>query len=311
MESSTIDKGRGALASLMVRRSNYRVQQHIFVLTVLVPLFACLALFWVYPISRGFWGSFTQWRGFDPQAPFVGLQNYSRAIEDPIFRISLRNSFYYGLLTMPATLLLALLLALAVEASGQLRTLFRTIYFLPVVTSTIATALIWSYLYQPSLGLFNQLLTMAGLPTQRWLLSGQLALPSIAVYSIWKGVGFNMVIFMAGLTTIPPSFYDAAKVDGANRRQTFWHITLPLLRPTFVFSLVIGVIGSLQVFGPVYIMSGGGPNNATMVVAMYQWLIAFRELDLGYGSAMGMILFLIILALTLFQLRFLQARWEY
>jgi len=126
-----------------------------------------------------------------------------------------------------------------------------------------------------------------------------------------------MVIFMAGLTTIPQSFYDAAKADGASRWQTLWRITIPLLRPTFVFSLVTGVIGSLQVFGPIYIMSStgdsppGGPNNSTMVVSVYQWLVAFREVDLGYGSAMGMILFLIILGLTLLQLRFFQTRWEY
>jgi multiple sugar transport system permease protein len=144
-----------------------------------------------------------------------------------------------------------------------------------------------------------------------------LALPSVAIYAIWKGVGFTMVIFMAGLTTIPQSYYDAAKVDGANRWHTFWRVTIPLLQSTFVFVLVTGIIGSLQVFGPIYVMSStgdslpGGPNNATMVVAVYQWLIAFRELELGYGSAMGLILFLIILALTLLQLRVLQTRWEY
>ena len=317
MGSSTIDKTRALGRTWSARRSQYKLQQQIFVLTVLVPLIASFALFWIYPVLRGFWGSFTQWHGFDPNTPFIGLQNYIRAYNDPTFRVSLRNTFYYALLTMPTTLILALLLALAIEATGRLKALFRTIYFLPVVTSVIATALVWKYLYQPSLGLFNQLLTLAGLPPQRWLISNQLALPSIAVYSIWKSVGFSMVIFMAGLTTIPHSFYDAAKVDGANRWQAFWHVTLPLLRPTFIFSLVTGVIGSLQVFGPIYIMSSsgdsppGGPGNSTMVVAVYQWLVAFRELDLGYGSAMGLILFLIILVLTLLQLRFLQTRWEY
>ncbi|MCS7220833.1 MAG: sugar ABC transporter permease [Anaerolineae bacterium] len=311
-------KALGLREALETRFSRQKVQQRIFILTILIPLVISFALFWVYPVVRGFWGSFTQWRAFDPNAPFVGMQQYVKALNDPIFRISLRNTFYYTVLTIPANVILALLLALAIEASGRARTAFRTIYFLPVVTSTIATALVWKWLYQPSLGLFNQLLTLAGLPTQRWLLSPQLALPSIAIYSIWKNVGFTMVIFMAGLTTIPQSFYDAAKVDGANRWQTFWHITIPLLQPTFVFVLVTGVIGALQVFGPIYVMSAaagdalpGGPNNSTMVVAVYQWLMAFRELELGYGSAMGLILFLIILALTLLQLRILQTRWEY
>lgn len=317
MEGSTAGKTTRIGRSIRLDRSHYRTQQQLFVLSVLLPLVISLALFWIYPVLRGFWGSFTQWRGFDPNAPFVGLANYRRALSDPVFRISLRNTFYYAVLTLPATLLLALMLALAIEATGRLKPLFRTVYFLPVVTSTIATALVWKYLYQPSFGLFNQLLTLTGLPPQRWLISSQLALPSIAVYSIWKSVGFSMVIFMAGLTTIPQSFYDAARVDGANRRQILWHITLPLLRPTFVFSLVTGIISSLQVFGHIFVMTSGGdslpggPNNSTMVVAVYQWLVAFRELELGYGSAMGLILFLIILALTLLQLRFLQTRWEY
>ncbi len=318
MDTSALVKAFGSRGMLRARLSQQKVQQHLFVLTILAPLVVSFALFWIYPVVRGFWGSFTQWRAFDPNAPFVGMQQYVKAFNDPIFRISLRNTFYYTVLTIPANVILALLLALAIEASGGTRTAFRTVYFLPVVTSTIATALVWKWLYQPSLGLFNQLLTLAGLPTQRWLLSPQLALPSIAIYSIWKNVGFTMVIFMAGLTTIPQSYYDAAKVDGANRWQTFWRITIPLLQPTFVFVLVTGVIGALQVFGPIYVMSAaagdalpGGPNNSTMVVAVYQWLMAFRELELGYGSAMGLILFLIILALTLLQLRILQTRWEY
>jgi len=143
------------------------------------------------------------------------------------------------------------------------------------------------------------------------------ALPAIVLYTLWKNLGFNMVLFIAGLSSIDPSFYDAAKVDGANRWQSFWRITLPLLEPTLVFIFVTGVIGALQVFGPIYVMSAGGdglpggPANATIVVSVYQWLMAFRELELGYGSAMGVVLFVLILILTLVQTRFLRTRWEY
>jgi ABC-type sugar transport system permease subunit len=316
--STPVDlKARHAWGTLASRAPHYKNQQRLFVLAVVVPLVLSFTAFWVYPAVRGFWGSFTLWRGFNPEAPFIGLQNYVRAFQDPTFRISLGNTFYYALLTVPLNVALALMLALGIEASGRLRTFFRTIYFLPVVTPVIATALIWKWLYQPSLGLIDQLLTMAELPTQRWLLSSSLALISIVIYSIWKNVGFNMVIFMAGLTAIPQDYYDAAKVDGANPWQLFRHITLPLLRSTFVFILVTGVISSLQVFGPIFVMSSqgdsmpGGPNNSTMVVSVYQWLTAFRELELGYGSAMGFILFIIVLLLTVLQLRFLQTRWEY
>jgi multiple sugar transport system permease protein len=242
-------KGRQAWGALGSRASHYKTQQRLFVLAVLLPLLLSFALFWIYPAVRGFWGSFTLWRGFNPVAPFVGLQNYERAFQDPIFRTALGNTFYYALLTVPANVILALLLAMGVEASGRLRTFFRTVYFLPVVTPVIATALIWKWLYQPSLGLINQLLTMAALPTQRWLLSTSLALVSVAIYSLWKNLGFNMVIFMAGLTTIPQDYYDAAKVDGANRWQLFRYVTIPLLRTTFVFVLVTGIISSLQVSG--------------------------------------------------------------
>jgi ABC-type sugar transport system permease subunit len=317
MGASTSAQAPGRQRSPRRRLSQQRLQQIIFILTILIPLVICFGLFWVYPVIRGFWGSFLRWRGFDPSAPFVGLRHYARAYNDPVFRISLRNTFYYTVLTVPVGSLLALLLALAIEASGSLRTWFRTFYFLPVVTSTIATALVWKWLYQPSMGLFNQLLTMAGLPTQRWLLSPQLALPSIAIYAIWKGLGFSMVIFMAGLTTISETYYDAAKVDGANRWHVFRHITLPLLQPTVAFVLITGIIGSLQVFGHIFVMSAGGdalpggPSYATMVVVVYQWLMGFRELDLGYGSAMGLILFVIILGLTVFQLKVLKTRWEY
>jgi len=219
---------------------------------------------------------------------------------------------------LPLNIAIGLLLALAVENSGRLRGFFRTIYFLPVVASAIATALMFKWLYQPQLGLLNRLLDILHLPGQDYLLSTSQALPSIVAYSIWKNVGLTMVLFMAGLNGIDRSYYEAAKVDGANRMQLFRGITLPLLRPTMVFVTITGFIETLQVFGPVYIMSSvgansppGGPSNSTMVVAVYQWLIAFGQLNLGLGMAIGMVLFFIILIVTLAQSRFLRQAWEY
>ncbi len=300
-----------------LRLTQRKLPQAVFVLNIMVPLVASYAVFFAYPVVRGFWGSFTLWRGFQPSAPFVGLDQYARAFNDPLFRTSLRNTLYYTALAVPVNLLVAFALASAIEASGRAKSFYRTIYFLPVVTSTIATALVWKWLYQPSFGLFNQLLTLAGLPTQRWLISKNQALACVAVYAIWKDVGFAMVIFMAGFGTIPDVFREAARVDGANRWHVLRHITLPLLQPTILFTLITGVIGSLQVFGPIYILTSssggppGGPSNATMVVAVYQWLLAFKHLELGLGSAMALVLFLIILAFTVLQLRVLRTRWEY
>lgn len=300
------------------RWNQWKIQQTIFILTVLVPMVAIFLLFWIYPLIGGIWGSFTLWRAFNPDQPFVGFRHYQALLNDSIFLEAFNNTFVYAFLYLPVGIVLALLLALAIEATGVLRGVFRMIYFIPVVTSTIATALIWQWLYQPSFGLFNQILELVGLPTLSYLKSPSQALPSIVFYALWKNVGFNMVIFIAGLTSIDSSFYDAAKVDGANHWQTFWRITLPLLQPTLVFVVITGIISTLQVFGPVYVLSStggdalpGGPANSTMLISLYQWLVAFRELELGYGSAMGVVLFVIILILTLAQVRFLRARWEY
>lgn len=306
-------------ASLPQRPQRWHPQQRqktVFILSALAPMTLIFLLFWIYPIVRGIWGSFTLWRAFNPTAPWVGMRHYQGLLADPIFLKALQNTFAFALLYLPTALVAALLVALAVEAAGGGRNFFRMIYFIPVVTSTIATALIWLWLYQPSFGLFNQLLQIVGLPPQSFLKSTSQALPAIVLYTLWKNLGFNMVLFIAGLSSIDPSFYDAARVDGANRWQSFWRITLPLLEPTLVFVFVTGVIGALQVFGPIYVMSSGdglpgGPANATMVISVYQWLIAFRELELGYGSAMGVVLFVLILLLTLAQTSFLRTRWEY
>lgn len=298
-----------------------RRNQRIFILSVIVPMLVFFFIFYIYPILVGFAGSLTNWRAFQDPAErvFIGLENYTKLFADPVFMASLVNTFKYALMYMPLSVIIALSIALAINASGALAGFFRTVYFLPVVTSVIATALIWSVgFYQPRYGLFNQVFALVGLPQQAFLRSPDSALFSVVLYSVWKNVGYDIVIFMAGLSAIPPTFYEAAKVDGASRWRIFRHITLPLLQPTVVFIIITGIIGSLQVFGPIYVMtvaSGadkpGGPLNSTIVVAVYQWQVAFNELRLGYGSAMGIVLFLIILGITLLQSRFLRRRWEY
>jgi ABC-type sugar transport system permease subunit len=290
-------------------------------LMVIVPMVASFLLFWIYPIVAAFIKSFTNWQGFMSQAPFVGLDNYVRAANDPIFRQALVNTLVFVAISLPIGIGGALILALLINAAGRMKEAFRVVYFLPVVSSTIATAFVWRYLYQPQLGVFNQILEMLHLPEQRWLLSPNQALACVAMYAVWQGLGYTMVLFMAGLTTIDSTFFDAARVDGAGSWQTFRNVTLPLLRPTFTFVLVTNVINGLQIFAPIYVMTSsgitagesppGGPANSTMVIVVYQWLIAFRELQLGYGAAMGVILLAIILVLTLLQLRWLRTRWEY
>lgn len=300
------------------RRGGRNADQRLFVAVTLIPTVAGLLLFWIYPLLNGLWGSFTDWRAFQNNRSFVGIDNYRALWNDDVFIRSLRNTGVYTLMYLPLNIAIGLLLAMAVEGSGKLKGIFRTVYFMPVVASSIATALMFKWLYQPSLGLFNQLLNIAGLPSQSFLNSTSQALPSIVAYSLWKNVGLTMVLFIAGLNGIDRSYYEAAKVDGANRFRLFMGITLPLLRPTMVFVTLTGFIETLQVFDPVYVLSSvgansppGGPANSTVVTAVYQWAVAFGQLNLGYGMAVGMVLFVIILTVTLTQSRFLRQAWEY
>lgn len=300
------------------RKGGRNAAQRRFVCATLVPLALLFIVFWIYPVLNGLWGSFTDWRAFSPDRQFVGLRNYARLVNDSIFITALVNTLQFAAMYLPLQIACGLGLALAIEASGKLKSFFRTVYFLPVVTSVIATSLIFKWLYQPTLGLFNQLLELAGLPTLGFLQSPSQALASIVFYTLWKSLGVTMVLFMAGLNGIDRSFYEAAKVDGGSRWPIFWQITVPLLRPTTILVLVTGIINTLQVFEPIFIMSSvgensppGGPANSTTVVAIYQWATAFEELDLGYGMAMGIALFAIILVVTLAQSRLLKQSWEY
>lgn len=307
------------MAKSIARKTNsFKIQQKFFIFSVLVPMGVIFLVFWIYPLLNGFYGSLTLWQGFSTARPFVGLEQYTRVFHDATFLKALANTFQFAVIFVPLDIILALLIAMGIENSGKPRTFFRAIYFLPVVTSEIATGLVWAYLYQPSLGLFNQVLKMIHLPAQSFLLSTDQALFCIIAYSIWKTLGYDMVLFMAGLNAIPQVFQEAAKVDGANRWQVFWKITLPLLSPTMIFVLITGMINTLQIFGPIFVMTSreanaapGGPLNATMVVAVYQWQIAFREMNLGYGAAMSVVLFIIIMLVTAFQIPLLRSRWDY
>ena len=296
---------------------DHRTQKHIFVLSVLIPMAIVFGLFYVFPLISGFLGSLTDWRAFVPEREFIGFDNYTKLFQDEVFLASLRNTLSYLVMYLPVSIILSLLLALGINAAGRLTGLFRTIYFVPVVTSVIATALIFGWLYQPRVGLINHILDAFGLPRQRFLFSPDSALASVVIYSIWKQLGYNLVLFMAGLSSIDRTLYEAAEVDGAGRWHSFRHITLPLLQPTTVFVFITGIISSLQVFGPIFVMTSasgndlpGGPLNSTIVISVYQWQVAFRELNLGYGAAMGIVLFLVILGITLFNARVLRSRWD-
>ncbi|HWE60686.1 MAG TPA: sugar ABC transporter permease [Chloroflexota bacterium] len=262
----------------------------------LVPMIAVLVL------SFGNWDLIHAIR-------WVGLNNYSTEVSDPIFWKSVKNTIYYTGVFIPASLILALLVALVLNRKLAFRAWYRAIFFMPVITPTVAVALAWTWLLNPDFGLVNILLSYLGINGPQWYASLQWAMPSVILVSVWRNFGYSMVIFLAGLQGVPSQLYEAAQVDGASRWAQFWHITLPMLSPTTFFLIVTNIISSLQVFDQVYMMTGGqaGPADATRVIVFHIYALAFRLFQFGQASAATIFLFIVILLITLLQFRF--QRW--
>lgn len=256
-----------------------------------------------------------QWDMLSDSRPFVGLDNFQRLPGDAAFRAAITNTLKYLVLGVPTGLIVALAIALALNRVKRLAGLFRTVYFIPFVTSLVAVSWVWRWLYQPQRGSLNVLLGLVGVPAQPFLQSTTQALPSIVAVNVWHDLGFQIVIFLAGLNAIPDLYYEAARLDGAGRWALFRHITLPLLNPTIVFLAVTSAISSLQVFTQVQNMSAqgtGGPLNSTLSLVLYIYQKAFGgAYQMGYASAMTVVLFVLILAVTLIQLRLLTRRYDY
>ncbi len=243
---------------------------------------------------------------------FVGLDNYRALLtDDPLFRKVLVNTAYFTGVSVPLAIVISLALALALNQGIRGLPIFRAAYFMPVITAMVVVALIWRWFYNPDFGVLNYLLLKLGVDNPpNWLASQQWAMPAVIIMAVWKQLGYNMVIFLAGLQAIPDSLYEAAAIDGAGRWARFRHITLPLLTPTTFFILIVSLIGSLQVFDAVLVLTGGGPANATRTIVFHIWEQAFQFLKMGYAAAVAWILFFLIFAITLVQWR-LQRRWVY
>jgi multiple sugar transport system permease protein len=271
----------------------------------------------MFPILFAFWISLHDWSLIPRDFPFIGLANYVEAVTDDLTIKSFQNTLIYTIGAVPVSMILSLTLALIMNQEKlPFRTLFRTVYFVPVITSWVAVSFVWVWMFEPRWGAVNSFLRIFGITGIKWLASPQWAMPAIMIVAIWKGLGYNMVIFLAGLQGIPREMYEAAEIDGANRWNRFWSITLPLLNPTIVFITVTAVIGSLQVFTPAVVMTtvqgeAGGPINSTRVMVYHIYATAFRYTRLGYGAALAFLLFALILIVTIVQLRVTQREVEY
>ncbi len=274
------------------------------------PAILLFLVFVLAPVGYALFLSFTDYDVFTRQN-WVGLDNYRDILESEIFWRSLGNTAYYAIGTIPTSMALSLLLALVLNQKVRGLAFYRTAYYIPVVTSMVGVGMVWTFLFDHSYGLVNYLLSVFGLPPQDWLGNPALAMPSIIAMSVWKGLGWNMLIYLAGLQGIPDSLKEAAAIDGASRWQTFWNVTFPLLRPTTFFIFVTSCIGAFQVFEQVYVMTQGGPANSTTTVVHQIYNSAFISLEMGYASAMSFVLFLIIMAVSLFNLRYFRHEVEY
>lgn len=233
---------------------------------------------------------------------FVGVDNYTRLWTDRFVGQALKVTSIYTFTTVPFGTALALAIALLLNQDVRWRGLFRTIYYLPSVVSGVAVAILWQWIYHPDFGLINAMLAWVGIDGPRWLFSREWALPALILMALWS-VGGNMLIFLAGLQSIPTELYDAAHVDGANGWNRFWHVTIPMLTPTIFFNLILSIISSYQVFTTAYVMTEGGPGSATLMLVLLLYRVAFEQFKFGYASAIAWLLFAIILIFTLIVIR--------
>jgi multiple sugar transport system permease protein len=300
----------------------------------LLPATLVLLIFHILPVIYSFLLSVHRGTLKHPIQHFIGAQNYLDLLEDSGFWEAMINTVFFALGSVPLGMFFALLVALLLNQKIKGLGIYRTVYYLPVITSIAAVALVWNWLFDVKFGLFNQLLKSFGMSPSQWLLEPRgifesmaqamgfglpdllhgpsVALCSIIVMSIWKGLGYNVVIFLAGLQNIPPSLYEAADLDGASVWQKFKHITWPLLSPTTFFIFIMSTIHSFQVFVQIFMMTPfGGPERSTVVAVFYLYEKAFKTFEFGYASALAYVVFLIIFILTLLQRRYVGERVHY
>lgn len=274
-------------------------------LLFVLPSLIGFTVFYAVPAVRGLWISFTNW-DLLRDAKFVGLDNYTRLLNDADFWNAITVTVYYVLLNIPLQTVLAMIIAVMMSRLTQ-NMLIRALIILPWLMPPVVVGLIWLWLLDPNLGIINAGLKALGLPMVAFLGLPQWAMPTIAMINIWEYVGYTALLIFAGLQSIPGSVYEAASIDGASENQMFWKVTVPLLRPVLVFVIVTSVIGSFQIFDTIAITTKGGPINATQVMNWYIYEQAFNRFNMGYATALSIVLFLILIVVSMMQMRIMRA----
>jgi multiple sugar transport system permease protein len=291
--------------------SNWKNRQALTAYALLLPAIAYFSLYFYYPILMELWASFFRGQPLIGHGTFAGLANYLEAFSDDRVRRSLAITLVYAVATTVVTLLLALGLAAILAGPIKGGKAIRAIIFFPYIISFVIVALMWKSLLDPYTGILNSLLYALGLPGQNWLGTPSTALPTMIAITVWKDIGYAMLIYIAAIQGIPQSLYEAAELDGATPRQQFTTITIPLLAPTTLFLAVISMISHLQDISAPYLLTNGGPANATRLFSLHVYETAFLELNIGYASALSFTMFIIILIVTLVQFRLLNREVTY
>lgn len=285
------------------KSQSFRRHEHTTAFWFIFPAIALLLVFVFYPMLQAFIISFKNYSLVGAGDVFVGMDNYVHLMKDRAFFNSLKHSFYFAIIVIPIQTSIALGLALLIQKKTATAGLFRTLYFIPVIISTAVAATVFKLIYNKEFGLLNSVLKALHLPVTSFLSDPDTAMNGIIVLGIWKGAGFFMIIFLAGLNNISPDLYEAARVDGASRFQQFFKITLPLLNRTMAFVVIMTTIDAIKLSGLVFVLTNGGPNSSTETVVFYIYKQAFTQMRMGYATAAAFVLFAIVLTISLIQMK--------
>lgn len=290
------------MARTAVKKKGSLMRDDKWAWVMLAPSVIGFLMFMLIPVVATFVLSFMDYDMLEPPK-FVGFKNYIAMFKDSITWQVTGNTILYTVLTVPVGMVLSLILAVALDQKIGFRRFYRAAFFLPSITSMVVVAIVWQWIYNPEYGLLNYALSFVGISPKKWLISSSTALVSLAIVGVWKRLGYDMLIFLSGLQGISTSYYEAAKLDGANKWQQFRFITLPLLTPTTFFVFVMAIINSFQVFDQVMLMTKGGPGRSSSVLVHYLYQNAFQYFKMGYACALAYLLFFIVMLLTAFNMR--------
>ncbi len=281
-------------------------QKKLMIFLAMGGLLAYNLTFFIYPLILGVYGSFNDWNPLVGKMNFIGLNNYKQALLSASFKKAIVNTFYFSASVVILRTSLGLIFAVLINQVTRFKTFMRSAYFLPVVMPLVAVAIVWKWIYHPRIGLLNSLLAIFGISGVNWLSNSATAMPAIIFMTVWKDLGYAIVIFIAALLNVPKTVYEAAEIDGANGLNKFFSITVPLVKPTTVFIMITTLIGSFQSFIQIMIMTSGGPAGSTKVLSYLIFEEAFDNMRFGYASSLSTILFIMIIIITYIQFKFLK-----